>query len=358
MRFQSLLKKSFTFFLFFILISLVLISINFVPNSLNISNIAKGQLSSSSGWNELANFTFSGTISAGQQLYFSFNYSNYASSVNNMTSWAFSDVNGNPMYAYIEWANTQTEYVNVWINMTSSYSGTFNILLWSCGSGNSGYIFFSEYMFYNYGLWTGSNHNEVFPFYYSPGSYLNSLVGLYGSGYSISSLTVNGNGMDVLNINGPGSVDSANWLASNISYSNQYTMLNIATWNSSFSFSTPSGGSYGIYEDFGFTDVAPSSSTSGFGANWSGLSNRYGISGTQLTSNGQSGSVFTSGPQSWILSVYLNGLTNEIIGLGNYANGYNISGMAYNLGSGSQYYTQSSNLWVGNQYIFFYFFDT
>ncbi|MEM3554926.1 MAG: hypothetical protein QXU79_03845 [Candidatus Micrarchaeaceae archaeon] len=164
--------------------------------------------------------------------------------------------------------------------------------------------------------------------------------------------------MNVLNINGPGSVNSANWLACNFSYPNQYTMLNIATWNSSFNFGTPSGGSYGIYEDFGLTNIAPSSSTSGFGGNWSGLSNRYGISGSRLTSNGYEGSTFTSGPQSWILSVYLNGLTNEIVGLGNYASGFNISGMAYNLGSGSQYYTQSSVLWVGYQYIFFYFFDT
>ncbi|MEM0188980.1 MAG: hypothetical protein QW550_06320, partial [Saccharolobus sp.] len=371
MRFQSLLKKSFTFFLFFILISLVLISINFVPNSLNISNIAKGQISSSSGYVQIANLTFSGQVSAGEDIYFTLNYSKFLSDPGWTPGWVFTDVNGNPMYAWVESVNTNTQTMNIWLNCTFS-STNFNILLWnnttSSASGYMGYSIYSAMAISSYdngiGVYGIDDGLYVFPFYFSAVYTTNLPSNMQGTGYVFNNytysfpsgsfnyyeLTVNGSGSPVYNY-----VETTN------AYNPQNSMLLIYSYNSSFYFTQPSGTSgYPCNSILGFVQNQATSTSSGSSGNTSILYNRWAISGTQFQSvNGVQGPVFTSGPSQWVFSAYQNSITAYYYGLGDVYSGLNISALAYNLGSNSQYWVQNSSIISGvNMYAILQTYNT
>jgi hypothetical protein len=161
------------------------------------------------------------------------------------------------------------------------------------------------------------------------------------SGWSGSGYTVN-NG---ITINAPGGANQTNYIITNTaSYNtNQITEF---YFPSGFSFGQPSGGSYGINE--GWCLKRDTGTTRN---NAIQVVNYYGAAGTQFQTvvNGTatSSSTFTSGPSSFISTMYSTS-AGAVFGIGTNPPLYN----------NSQSATLTSNIYTGNSYIYLWSFDS
>ncbi|MEM3986937.1 MAG: hypothetical protein QXR39_09205, partial [Candidatus Methanomethylicia archaeon] len=156
-----------------------------------------------------------------------------------------------------------------------------------------------------------------------------------GSGYTVN------NG---LTVNGPGAVDSSNWVATSNAIYNTGNILEF--FIPSYNFGTPGGGTYGIWEAEGYSSAQTSFGSAIY------LFNNWGAQGTHfitsLNGTSTSSSIFSSGPSNFILTMYSTSST-AYFGIGTNAPLYN----------NSQSATLTSNVYSSNTaYISLVSFDS
>ena len=282
------ISKFFSFFILLLFLSGLFIGINFISNEAK-AQLPNGQL--------IDTITFynnqSSSIPAGTPVYFYYNQS----SINFN---GIFDANGNVYYAYVMLSDYYASYL-VWVNLTNGMNANSQLTLYLMyNSSWSGYVFNSISASLN-NNWTGDNGNLVFPYYVN--FYELSSAPSYWNGYGYT-ITPNYGA----NVSSNPNVNSFNLLqfTKPINYFNNYLYSNwcVDIWAKGLSnWGTPSGGSYGIYEEFGLFNTYATSQTSGVSSNPGiYILNSYGKSGTTLNIANSTSStysiVYTSVPNN------------------------------------------------------------
>jgi len=349
------ITKFFSFFILLLFLSGLFIGLNF------ISNEAKAQLPNGI---LIGTITFynnqSSSIPAYTPIYFYYNIS----ILQKLPFNGIFDANGNVYYAYAMIEDYNNNYI-IWVNLTNGMNANSQLTLYLMyNSSWSGYVFNEAYAVIN-SNWTGDNGNLVFPYYVNFFELTSAPSNWNGYGYTITSNYG-------ANVSGTGSANSFNLLqfTKPINYWNNYLYSNwcvdiyakgLSSWG------TPSGGSYGIYEEFGLFNTYATSQTSGVSVNPAiYVLNNYGKSGTTLNIANSTGSTYSivyksvpnNGGYSWFDFGMLNNQAFVLINAYNdfafnlsYMMGYNNASLF--IGFPNQTYAVNQNYYFG-----IYLFDT
>jgi len=273
------------------------------------------------------------------------NYANYIAYNGNIANFEFYTQSGQILPAWIESNNSGT--LTVWVKLPNSIPASSSLTIYLgfaskttnllSSSGTSG-IGEAPQLSSTYGEYDdGAN---VFNNYWNfAGTSLPS--GWTGTGYTVN------NGVTV---NAPGGSQAYDPPTTN------YIITTTASYSTSqitefyfpqgFAFGRPSGGTVGINEGWGLKEASGTDTSNSIQ-----VFNNYGISGTDfqtvVSGTATKSSVFTSGPSSFISTMYSTS-SGAVFGIGT-------NPPLYNNGQSA---TLTSNIYTGNSYIYLWSFDS